>query len=232
MMLQKIKRAITIGIYGLLVLRWCGPRLCVRKFAHQLYGQTIFLLTKDQLNGSRISSSCQYITGLASPAEVNELFGKLYHETSEGKYQLLVRKWYHERGFGDCYITKIADTNEICGVRWLVTPEHVQRLGWKERFPLEEGEYLSENIYTLEKCRRSGAAAASANLVAELFRKLGYKCSKAYTDEKNIPALKLGEKTGDKVYERILERHIFFRVTRRILEQYDPPIPMKAPSDN
>jgi hypothetical protein len=204
----------------------------MQKLAHQLYAQSFFLVTKGYLGDSRLSSSYQCITNLASPDDVDEAFSKLRHETPEGKYQLLIRKWYHERGFGDCYITRTADTNEICVMRWIVTPEQIEQLGWEKRFPLEEDEYMSENVYTFEKYRRSGAAVASSNSVVGLFRQLGYKCTKAYTNENNIPALKWGEKAGDKVYERVLERHILFRVTRKTLEQYNPPVPMKAPSNS
>lgn len=228
----KVRRAFAVVRFGLLILRWCGPRLFLRKMAHQIYGRTIFLVTKGPLDEPKLPSSFQCTVSLASPADVEELFSRLHHESPEGRYQLLVRKWYHERGLGDCYITRAADTNEICMVRWLITPEHVKRLGWEDRFPLEEDEYTSENIYTFKRYRRVGAGKASSILMTEIIRQLGFKRYKCYTDETNILTLKWSERAGDKVYERILERHFLFRVTRKTLAIYAPPIPMKAPQDS
>ena len=53
---------------------------------------------------------------LASPENVEELFSKLCYESPQGRYLLLGHKWYHERGFGDCYVTRATDSNEICFV--------------------------------------------------------------------------------------------------------------------
>ena len=115
-MFQKVKRTFIIVIFGLRILRWCGPRVFLRKMANQLYGRTIFLVTIGQLDAPRPPSSFQCTVSLASPDDVDELFRGLHHENPEGRYQLLVRKWYHERGLGDCYVTRATATNEICTV--------------------------------------------------------------------------------------------------------------------
>jgi len=39
------------------------------------------------------------------------------------------------------------------------------------------------------------------------------------------------EQDGALVRERIIERHFLFRVTRKTLERYDPPIPRVALQD-
>ena len=91
---------------------------------------------------------------------------------------------------------------------------------------------IIENAYTFERYRKEGVATVSDNLAIDLIRQRGYKRYKYYTSENNIKALKWGEKCGEKVYERILERHFLFRVTRETLEQYDPPIPLIAPADS
>ena len=223
---SKIQRTFSVVSFGLRILRWCGPRLFLRKMAHQLYGRTIFLSTTGQLDDPRPQSSFQCTASLATPDDMDELFHKLHHESPEGRYQLLVRKWYHERGLGDCYISRAADNNEICTVRWVVTPEHIKQLGWEDRFPLEEDEIMFENLYTFEKYRREGARTASAVQVRKIVRQQGFKRTKGYTDETNMPQRQWGEKTGSKVRARILERHFLFRVTRKTLERFDPPIPM------
>jgi hypothetical protein len=163
---------------------------------------------------------------------MKELFGMLRTESPAGRYQLLVRQWYHERGFGDCYIARAVDTNEICGVRWLIKYEHVKQLEWENRFPLDEDEYISENAYTFEKYRRVGSSVAASNMMKEIVSQLGLKRNKYYVDETNIPSLKWCEKAGDKVSERVLESHLLFRIDRKTLERYDPPIPVKAPQSS
>ena len=229
---RRVERAFTVLIFGIRMLRLCGLRLFLRKTVNQIYGRTIFLVTTGQVDAPRPASEFRCTTNLASPDDTKELFRELRHESSEGRYQLLVRKWYHERGLGDCYITRTIDTNEICAVRWVVTPEHVKRLGWEDRFPLAEDEIMFENLYTFERYRREGARTAAAHQVRKMVLQQSFIRNRGYVDETNIPQLKWGEKTGGKVRARVLERHFLFRTTRKTLEQYDPPIPMKAPPDS
>jgi hypothetical protein len=228
----KVRNAFTVVRFGLLILRWCGLRIFVSKTLHQLYGQAIFLVVVKQIDREQLPSDFKCTVSLASPDDMKELFSGLRTESPEGRYQLLVRKWYHERGFGDCYIVRAVDTNEICGVRWLITQEHIKQLGWEDRFPLEEDEYISENAYTVEKYRRAGSAVAASNIMEEIVLQRGFKRYKYYIDETNIPSLKWSEKYGDKASERILERHLLFHINRKTLERYDPPVPVKAPPDS
>ncbi len=232
LMATKAGRAFTVVRFGLLILRWCGLRIFISRTLHQLYGRTIFLVATGPLDALGPSSSFQCAVSLASPDDVEELFSKLHHESPEGKYQLLVRKWYHDLGFGDCYISRASDTNEICAVCWFVTPKHIKQLRWEDRFSIEEGEIMIENIYVLERYRGTGAHATFGLLVWKIARQLGYKLRKGYVNEINIPERRYLEKNSSKVHERILERHFLFGVTRKTLERYDPPIPVRAPSDS
>jgi len=105
-------------------------------------------------------------------------------------------------------------------------------MGWEERYSLDEDEVMSENNYTFERFRRKGVSRATAIQIREIMLQLGYRHRREYTDETNIAQLRNEEKSGNMVRERILERHFLFRVTRKILERYDPPIPVKAPQVN
>ena len=126
-------------------------------------------------------------------------------------------------------MARAVDTREICGVRWLVTPAHIKMIGWEDRFPLDEDQVMMENSYTLEKYRRQGVKTAFIPLIREIARNLGFTRTKGYLDETNIPQVLSDQKDGDLVSARVLERHILFRVTRKVLERYDPPIPVKSP---
>ena len=232
LMTTKVRHAFKFIYFGLLILRWCGPRVFINQTLHQLYGRTIFLVTTGSLSTLEPSSSFQCTVSLVSPDDVRELFSELHQESREGRYQLLARKWYHELGFGDCYVSRASDTNEICVVCWFVTSKHIKQLRWEHRFPIEEGEIMIENVYVLQKYRGTGAHAAFGFLVWEIAGQLGYKTRKAYVNEINIPERRYLEKNNSIVHERILERHLLFRVTRKTLERYEPPIPMKAPPNN
>ncbi len=225
-MVNLVRRAGGVLRYGLLVLRWCGLRVFLRKLLHQLYGRTVFLVEEGRLDDADSPSSFRGTVSRATPAEVDELFRGLRRESRQGRYQLLIRKRYHERGFGDCIIVRASDTGEICAVRWMVTPGHIRRLGWESLFPLEEDQVMLENSYTLERYRRQGVKTAALPQCRDIAIGLGFTRTKGYLDEANIPTLTSAEKQGGLMSARVIERHTLFRVTREIIQRYDPPIPI------
>lgn len=164
----------------------------------------------------------------ASPEDVKEFFNQMRNESDEGKYQLLVRKWYHDRGFGTPYVTKALETNEICSIRWMITAQDIDRAGFANRFPkLDKDEYMSENVYTLERFRNKGVQTSSQT--REIARSMGFKRNKGFVAEDNVPELRFLHRRGRRVCEKVLERHLLFRVTRKTIERYDPPIPIEIP---
>ncbi len=229
MMVRRVQGAFTIARYGLLILRWCGLSLFVKKLAHQLYGHATFYVERNPIDAPSPVSSFKCTVRKATFNDVEKLFSELPHESREGRYELLGRKWYHEIGFGDCYVARANDTGEICHVRWLVTATHIKQLGWQYRFPLTEDEVMLENSYTLEKYRRQGVKTACLPQLRAIARDLGYTHSKGYVNTANIPQLLSDQKDGDMISARVSERHILFRVTRKTLERYDPPIPVIVP---
>lgn len=228
---SKARRAIAVFRIGLLTLRLAGPRIFLQKLKNQLYGRTVFFVTARQLDDPNFPSTFKCIVSQACPEEVEELFREMYHESQNGRHELIIRKWYHNRGFGDCYITRASDTDEICNVRWIVTPEHIKRLGWEARFPLEDDEVMLENVYTFEKYRKMGARTASVNQAREIVKRRGFKRTKGYVAEDNIPQLRLNQREGSKISAKVVDRHFLFRFNRKTLEQYDPPIPITIPGD-
>lgn len=214
-----------IALYiGFLVIRWCGIRLFLQKILHQIYARWIYLVVVIPLDNPLPSSDYKCTVSLAKSEDIRELFSGLNTESPEGRYQLLMRKWYHELGIGDCYISRDAETNEICAVRWVITPRNVSDLRWEDKYPLEEDELTTENVYTFEKYRRLGVELASSIILQKVFRNFGYNRSKSYIDETNIPSLKMSEKNGDKICAKVLVRRFLFYDTRKILQIYDPPV--------
>jgi hypothetical protein len=155
---------------------------------------------------------------------MRELDRAIKAESRESRYQLLVHMYRHQQGFGDCYITRTLDTNEICHVAWFVTPAHLTSMGWTNRFPdLPADTILSENVYTFERFRRKGVQRAAYWHTRDPCQARGFRYEAGYVAEDNIPELIASEKDGWKVFSRVLKRHFLFRVTRRVLERYEPP---------
>lgn len=230
-LLSSIKRALAVIRFGLLTLRYAGPKVALRKLGHQIYGSTIFLYYVREHKETRVSPiTFPLRTVLASEEDLKEFFEQANRESNDGKYQILTRKWYHERGFGTPYVHKTLDTDEICGIQWLVTDKDIERAGFKGRFPeLKENECLIENAYTLERFRGKGIQASSK--MREIMLSMGLIWMKGFVAEDNIPALRLLKRLEGKIFERVLERHILFRVSRKTLERYDPPVPFTVPGE-
>lgn len=222
---NNVRRAFAVLRFGLLTLRYAGLRYTIQKLGHQLYGRTVFLHTIGDLETVVAPPIFSCYTVCASPEDMKELFDQMHYESNEGKYQLLVRKWYHERGFGTPYVVKSTDTDEVCLVRWIVTSQDIEKAGLSDRFPkLEDDEVMIENVYTLERFRQKGVQTSAHT--QNVLLGIGYKKHKGYIAEGNTPALRFSARRGSKVFEKVLERHILFYVTRTILEQYDPPVPV------
>jgi hypothetical protein len=181
----------------------------------------------DKLN---VSSSFKCTVTLASQEEAKDFFRKIFKESRESRYDLLVRNWFYERGFRNLYIARTVDTHEPCNIRWVITSQDIQDTGYQDRYPnLRDDEFMTENVYTLEKFRRMGVQGASLRQVYEMMYKQGFRWDIGYIAEDNIPNLKSNKKLGKLVFERVEERHLLFRVKRKTLERYDPPIPIFIP---
>ena len=229
---NKIKRALAVLRFGLLTLRYAGLRFTLKKLAHQFYGRTIFYGTVKRLDDPPVPHTFECHVTLASSKDIDELFSNVNSESKDGKYQLLVRKWYHERGFGDCYVTKFKDTNEICAARWMVNNKHLKEMGWESRFPsLGAKDVLRENTYVLERFRRMGIQQSGSLYMDRICLEMGLMHGKGWVAEDNIPALLSSLKNNWLAFEKISERHVLFHVTRKILERYDPPIPVPIPEE-
>ena len=231
--LHRIRRRAsdTIGVvrYGLLILRLAGLRVTLQKLGHQLYGRTTFLFVTKSLDAPLPPASFRCTLVRASAEDVREFFRGVGRESRPSRYQVLVRRWYHERGFGDCYVAKAAHSNEICATIWMVTPKHIAELGWEERFPLNEDEVMFENGYVPERFRRQGVETAAIVQAVQIALDLGSKHRVAFVAEDNIPQIKSSHKQGERLRSRVLERHFLFRVTRRTIEEYDSPVPIPVP---
>ncbi|UCB42155.1 MAG: hypothetical protein JSV77_06700 [Dehalococcoidales bacterium] len=227
-LLTKLRRVVSVVHFGLLTLRYAGLRFALRKLAHQLYSRTVFLYSEGDINISPPPPRFLSITVRATEEDVQEIFNQMNNESNAGKYDLLIRKWYHERGIGTPYVQKTTDTNEVCSIRWVMTARDIENAGLQNRYPeLKEDEMMFENTYVLERFRDKGIHSSSN--MGELMAGLGFKRSKAFIAENNIPQLHYMRRRDRRVYARVMEHHFLFRVTRKTLERYNPPIIPEIP---
>lgn len=208
----------------MLVWYYTGPWIALRELARQIYSQKVSYGTSKDLHESDPPAHFPGYIRIASEDDMKELRRVIKGESRESRYQLLMRLYLHQRGFGDCYVMRTRDTNEVCFVKWLVTPTQLSNMGWTDRFPgVPHNMILSENVYTFEKFRQKGVLTASYYYTKEQCLAQGFKYLGGYVAEDNFPELITLDKRGFKVYNRVLMKHLLFRVTVRLLESYEPP---------
>ena len=218
---SRARRMLAVLRFSLLTLRYAGPRVALQKLAHQLFGRTVFLYSESTFSATNPPPRFPTNTVRATDEDIQEFFDQMRNESNAGKYELLIRKWYHERGLGTPYVQKTVDTNEVCSIRWVVTAEDIKKAGFESRYPeLKEDEMMFENTYVLERFRDKGIHSSSS--MGKLMLDMGFKRSRAFVAEDNIPQLHYMIRRNIKVHTRVLERHFLFRVTRKTLERYDP----------
>lgn len=226
--LYKARRQIR---YTFLIIQKAGLGIFLHQLRRQFYSRTIFLGLEKLLGEGASSppSSDKYRLALASPADIDEFFEKMEHETKELRYELLARKWFYECGFHNCYVVRTTDTNELCHVRWMVTSQdnEVIDASFQNRLPrLKKDEVLMENIFTFKEYRAKGITTSIGLQMAEIARKQGFRRIMAYVAEDNIPSLRACKTQGFQVFEKILERHVLFRATRKTIEEISPSVPI------
>lgn len=85
---------------------------------------------------------------------------------------------------------------------------------------------LLENVYMLEKFRRMGVQQSGSYYMNKICLEMGFTHAKGWVAEDNLPELMAYLKDEWLAFEKVIERHFLFRVTRKILETYSPQIPV------
>jgi hypothetical protein len=209
--------------------RLLGPFLFFQNLGRQLSSVTPYFVLVHELDGL-LRSDEKVSLELASSEDVASFFGLMAKESRRSRYELLVRREFYEKGFHDCYIGRMTNTREMCSIGWFVTSRDIQKTGSENYYPqLKADEVLGENIYILEKFRGKGVASSSARQHRAIARKLGYDRMLFYIREDNIPSLSLSMNVGDRICQRIVRHKRLFRVNMKIIDQFDPPIPISIP---
>ena len=216
------------------MLRLLGPQLFLKKVRYQFFSQIPHLCVGKELDKSNLSSESpkRVILLPVSPENVLQFFELIAGESKESRYAMLVRKNFYEKGFKNCYIGKIIESDEMASITWLVTPDDVKKTGFEHRYPfLKEDEILGENIYTLEKFRGKGVMNTTGRQKETIAAKQGFKRILFIVREDNVPSLKSSIKRGHLVYRRLMISHVLFRAKVEIVENYNPPVPISIPHE-
>jgi hypothetical protein len=228
------KRTISIRtlLKSLQILRLLGPQLFLKKVGHQIFSQIPHLCIGKELDNRNLSSESpkRVILLPASSENVLKFFELMAKEGKESRYEMLVRKSFYEKGFKNCYIGKTIESDEMASITWLVTPGDVRETGFEHRYPfLKEDEILGENIYTLEKFRGKGVMDTTGRQKEAIAAKQGFKRILFIVREDNVPSLKSSINRGHLVYRRLMISHVLFRTKVKIVDNYNPPVPISIP---
>jgi hypothetical protein len=161
----------------------------------------------------------------ASERDINEAFQKVKTESKESAQMLLNRKWLYECGCGKWFVARTADTDELCYLQCVISPEDNIFLDKSLRnwFPkLKTDEILLEGAYAFEKYRRNRLAAPVLFDILDIYRKKGFKRMIGYMDKDREYVLKKNDRIGFTRFEEVsLTRILFF--SKRKSKPYRPP---------
>jgi len=216
---------------GIEAFRMLGPSLFFRNLGRQLYSAIPYFVMVQELDRFKPADEKVDLTA-ASAEEVVHFFDLMAKEGRLSQIELLTRREFYRKGFHDCFIGRTIDSNEICSINWFVTAEDIRKTRSENYYPgLRPGEVIGENIYILKKFRNKGMASSSARRHRAIAQKRGYKRMLFYIRENNLPSIGISQRSGDLIVRRIIRRKLFFQMKTKIVEQFDPPIPISLPDE-
>jgi hypothetical protein len=226
-----LKRILRKVHYAILLLKLAGPRVFARELRHQVCSRTTFIgLEKDlDAEGVPVQSRIEYTLRPASEEDMKEVLQRAKSEDKESARELLLRKWFYDAGFHNCYIARTADANELCYMQWLVSPDDNNKVSrqFSSRFPrLKEHEIRLENAFTLDKYRGNRVMSSVMVKLSELARSRGFKRLVTFVGQNNIASLKGCGRAGFKKFEEISELKLFFFTKRKTVLRIKAKVPL------
>jgi L-amino acid N-acyltransferase YncA len=207
---------------ALVLLRIVGPGVFFEQLRRQIYSRHIQIGLEKSLeaNSTQTPGECkiQYSLRPGSPQDMDEILRKVTSESKESVFNLLFRRWLYDSGFHNWYIARTADTNDLCFIQSVISPDDNRLLDgdFREWFPrLNKDEFILEGAYTFEKYRGNRLCDSVASDIFEIFRKQGFKRVLTYIKSDNAASLRAAEKTGFKKFEQVHVLKILFFTMRK-----------------
>ncbi len=217
-----LMRALGWVRYGILVLKLGGVAAFFHELKRGIYSTDTYIGVEMDLDTEivQVPSKVKYSLRVASEADMREVFRKMKSESKKSTIELIIRQFFYESGFHNCYVARTADTNELCYVTWMLTSKDndlaSHRFG--SRFSvLKENEVLLAHRYTFEKYRGNKIAPSVDLQLCEMARKNGFEREIGYSAADNLASLKASETAGHKPFETIRVRRLLFVATRERL---------------
>jgi GNAT superfamily N-acetyltransferase len=206
--------------YAILLIRIDGAILFFSHLKGQIFHRYAFLSLQKNLDTKSLPIPCEvrYSLQLASDKDMQEMIEMARAEGKESAYELIGRKLFYDSGFRDCYVARSADTNELCFIQWMISPQVCQGLyrDFGNMLPrLESTDLWMENSYTFKKYRGKKLYPAVLVDLAHIARDKGFKRILTYVREDNIASIKGCERAGFQVFGRGTEVKFLFSTRRK-----------------
>jgi len=206
--------------YAILLIRIEGPILFFSHLKGQIYHKYAFVSLQKNLDTKSLPLPCEvkYSLHLASEEDMQEMLELARAEGKESAYELIGRKLFYDSGFRDCYVARSADTNELCFIQWMISPQVCQGLyrDFGNMLPmLESTDLWMENSYTFKKYRGKKLYPSALVDLAQIARDKGFKRILTYVREDNIASIKGCERAGFQIFGRGTEVKFLFPTRRR-----------------
>ena len=125
-------------IYAFTLLRVGVFKVFLDQLRRQIYSRNVQIGIVKSLDdyGKNLIAECKikYYLQPASEGDINEAFQKVKTESKESAQMLLNRKWLYECGCGKWFVARTADTDELCYLQCVISPE--------DNILLDKGNYL------------------------------------------------------------------------------------------
>jgi L-amino acid N-acyltransferase YncA len=210
--------------YGILLLKAGGLKVFFHELGRHCYSRASFVGFELSLDAGieQCQSKVEYSLRLASQEDIEEVLREAGREKTEPTAELIqhcvLSKVFHEAGFRNCYVARTTDTNELCHVKWLVSPgaDDIASGRLKGRLSgLKADEILIENSYTFQKYRGNGIApSATAKLCAKA-RGNHFKRAITYIRQDNVASLNASKKIGFRRFGEMHELKLLFFSRKR-----------------
>jgi len=207
---RKIRGAVTllkIGAFKVFLAQ-------LRRQIYSRYKQIGFIrsLDYDYVKNS-IDWQMEYRLREASKEDMKEAFKMIKTESQESAQMLLHRQWLYECNCGKWFVARTADTDELCFLQCIISPEDNSVLdrGFRNWFPrLKKGELITEAAYTFEKFRGHHIPGPIMRDILNMYRDKGFKQMIIYIDEDKEYLINKSEERGFTRFEEVSFTKILF----------------------
>ena len=192
-----------------MLLRLGGPGVFLKQLGRQIYCKSDHIgleLNLQTVDIPQIEAKIKYTLGLASEQDMDEVMQKAKTESKKSTKELVIRWWLYTDGYHNCYIARIAETNDLCFMVSVIRQADDKMVAGQFRnwFPeLKEDEAIMESSYTFEKYRVKGLGSSITNCILNILKEKGITRVIMYIEKDNVASFKTVVKAGFTRFEEV-----------------------------